>query len=1037
MGKIADAMRRWLASYSGSLGKDALRYIETGDPAALGRIKPKAWEPWPHQLANVIAGPDAMSDEDHRALHALAAFEAYEGIGPWLSRALEKAKGDEDLLGLLLGELAVVKVPKAAVSAMIAAYVENLARDGRPNSAGRHLLALSDRDLAAAVKKAVKISQFYSRRIYRRLAGFLSETSPERAASLLVAVLESRPTNLYGREAIVQELAAIAPDRLQPLLDWLLDPKVITRDLCEIILIRGGDRYEQAVADAWRKVKKTDERLKIGELLANHAPRRYGSEVLQLARAILADPKQTDSHDWAGTWMVENHGDEVIDEIAAFIERRVRSEKNEDQYNCSLITDAAVRTLGKRAVPIVIAALRTRDVYLHFQALSELITLDDGAHGALILAELGRRLTDIKGLKTERYIWNETEALVRSIDLASRWKPAAVADRFWDLLGHKSKAVREAAARALGRIGAEVIPRAAGMLAERKADRRAAAVILLATAGTSEALRALEGRRDEEPDDDVRDAMLTALDAARAGAGREITREEIDRRIARTAPRLQAPVAAWLHESRLPELRYRDGEPLGPEATRYLLYRQSRVKEIRPDIEARPLYERIDRATSGDLALEVLRAFAKSKADAKDRWALAISGLLGDDRAVPVLNQMVTAWADSGRGQMAECAVRAMALLGTDAALMSLDAAATRYRNKMRNIGAAASEALAAVAERLGVTVDELGDRVVPRLGFEAGKPRIIEGGGKRIEVTVGPDFKLRYRDIEKGKAMASLPKSLPKETLAEFKDLVATLREVAKAQKLRLENLMVRQHRWPVSRWRELFLDNPVLFGPFATRLVWGRYDDSGALRGTFRALEDRTFTGPADEPFTLPDTGSVGIVHPLELSDEALAAWRAHLADYEVEPPFPQLERPIARVDGSKREVRMSRDLVGTSLNAMTFRGRAEKLGWTRGSGMDAGFVVAYRKVFPGAGVESYVRLDGLYMGIDMDESIELQEFCFVKAGTVQVGHYVDGEPANEDDARLIAFGAVPPVVYSEVMGDLRRIAGKTEEESDQDDD
>jgi len=31
------------------------------------------------------------------------------------------------------------------------------------------------------------------------------------------------------------------------------------------------------------------------------------------------------------------------------------------------------------------------------------------------------------------------------------------------------------------------------------------------------------------------------------------------------------------------------------------------------------------------------------------------------------------------------------------------------------------------------------------------------------------------------------------------------------------------------------------------------------------------------------------------------------------------------------------------------------------------------------------------------------------------------------NPSDARLIPFGAVPPVVYSEVMGDLKRIAGK----------
>ncbi len=38
---------------------------------------------------------------------------------------------------------------------------------------------------------------------------------------------------------------------------------------------------------------------------------------------------------------------------------------------------------------------------------------------------------------------------------------------------------------------------------------------------------------------------------------------------------------------------------------------------------------------------------------------------------------------------------------------------------------------------------------------------------------------------------------------------------------------------------------------------------------------------------------------------------------------------------------------------------------------------------------------------------------------------------EPIDENDPRLIAFGNVPPIVFSEVMGDLRKITGKTVEE------
>jgi hypothetical protein len=990
--KFTKTIPAWVKSPQGAW-RDALIYIETGDRAVLKRIRPDP-DPnvfWTHDIAAAMADPGSMGDEDRRALHAMAEFEAYDQIGKWLSNALGRAKGDEGLHDIVRQELATVQAPGVRISAMTVAHIPNLARGGRPNSAGRHLLSLSDTDLLVAVKRVGRL-----------------------------CCESDRDTSFPN---LAQFLLDFAPERLGPLIPAM----EMTPRLCEVILRKGADRYERAVAAAWRALKGPAQRFEIGRILTRHAPVWYARETLGVARVLLADEIWPTAGGDSGIWMVQTFGAEVLDEIIAYLGRTAKSEGWWEQAPWSRVTSAAVQALGARAIPAVLAALRTKDMKVHLEVLSHLVALDDGTHAALIEAELRRRLAESGEFTRSGDRKRGPHDLVSTIALAARWKPAVLADQLWGLLGHRSRFVREAAGRALGRLGAEVISRAAAMLADRKADARAGAVAVLGTAGTPEALRALEDRLDDEPADDIRDAIVLALDAARAAEGRAVSREEIDRRIARTVPKLKGPAAAWLDEPRLPALRYRDGRPLGPDATRYLIYRQARAREIRADVEARPLLERIDRGTSGAFALEVLRQFAASKADARDRWALALAGLLGDDRIVPPLNQLIPAWAESSRGQMAEYAVQALALLGSDAALMCVDATATRYRARNKNVGAAAAEAFAAVAERLGLTIDQLGDRVVPRLGFEPGRPRIIDGGGKRIEVTIGPDFKLKYRDLEEGKAIASLPKSLPKEVLTEFKEMGATLREVAKAQKLRLENLMVRQHRWPVARWRGLFLDHPVLFGPFATRLAWGHYDVSGALTGTFRALEDRTLTDAADEAFELPEGGSVGIVHPLELDDEVLAAWRTHLADYEVAPPFPQLDRPVIRASDEQRDVRMSRELAGTGLNALTFRGRAEKLGWARGSVTDGGGIDFYRKVFPGAGVEAFIGLDGMFVITGMDESVDLGEFYFVKEGSVSVGSYTDDNPSDASDARLIAFGAVPPVVFSEVMGDLKRIAGK----------
>ena len=86
---------------------------------------------------------------------------------------------------------------------------------------------------------------------------------------------------------------------------------------------------------------------------------------------------------------------------------------------------------------------------------------------------------------------------------------------------------------------------------------------VLSTVGTPVALEAMDARIDIETDDEIRDAMLLALDAARSASGKEVTREEISERVHRAAKKLESPIASWLDESRLPPLRYTDGTELG------------------------------------------------------------------------------------------------------------------------------------------------------------------------------------------------------------------------------------------------------------------------------------------------------------------------------------------------------------------------------------------------------------------------------------------------------------------------------------------
>jgi hypothetical protein len=752
-------------------------------------------------------------------------------------------------------------------------------------------------------------------------------------------------------------------------------------------------------------------------------PVHHRADALEAARRMIADGLAWE-HDAADA--MRRFGAEVRDEIIKHVTTPagVLSDRGLTFQHFRVLADAS-EILGPEAIPVILAFYRTlpEAEYGSSRAavLGHLIDVDDGTHADFIRGELDRGLSDRQFDYTGAFPF---------LDLAVRWGPERLADRLWALAQDTGKKAREAVVPVLARFGDETVrPRAIEMLGSHKASHREGAVALLAALGTQAALDALEGRRDVEPDEDVRDAIMNALDAA----GRPPANPDAAANLARVADALKSPITPWSDESKLPALRDRDGRPLGIGMTRYLLYRRSRSKEILPDLEARLVYERIDPASGADFAPALLDRYIGAGAQPAGRWALTVAGRLGDARVVPVLVRAVDDWVKGNRLSMAESAVQALALVRDESTLAAIDALARRYRAKPKNIGQAAQDALRAAADRLGITLDELGDRLVPTLGFEPGRPRIIEAGGKRIDAAIGPDFKLRYRDTATGKPVKSLPTSVSREVKAEFKDLAAQLREAARTQTARLEDQLVRGRRWPVARWRGLFLGYPVLF-PFAVRLVWGHYDHSGGLRETFRVLEDRSLTDAAENPVDLPETGTAGIVHPLELDDAARSVWRAHLADHEIEAPFLQLDRPVVRVPDDGREARLIRDVRGTKLNALTFKGRAERLGWLRGPVLGNGSVYAYVKKSP-AGIEAVLALEGMSVVPFQDQEATLGDVGFFRSGE-WAGFYYDPLPREESDPRLIPLGEVPPIVYSEVMGDLKRIAGRAEEGADEED-
>jgi hypothetical protein len=219
----------------------------------------------------------------------------------------------------------------------------------------------------------------------------------------------------------------------------------------------------------------------------------------------------------------------------------------------------------------------------------------------------------------------------------------------------------------------------------------------------------------------------------------------------------------------------------------------------------------------------------------------------------------------------------------------------------------------------------------------------------------------------------------------------------------------------------------------PFGVRLVWGAYDGEGALLKTFRPLEDGSLTDEEDEAVALEAGGAartIGILHPLELEDAARRRWLTHLGDYEIKPPFAQLERPVRLItteEAGVRTFKIGKAGEEKSVSGGTFSGRAGRLGWGRGPDEERSIPFFY-KSFPLAGIDFMLFVDGYYLGMDPSENVTLSQGLFVRAGSIDFKFFEF--PEDEKDERVIAIGKVPPIVFSEVAGDLEKIgAGKKE--------
>ncbi|MFK3735245.1 WGR and DUF4132 domain-containing protein [Streptomyces sp. NPDC088090] len=525
------------------------------------------------------------------------------------------------------------------------------------------------------------------------------------------------------------------------------------------------------------------------------------------------------------------------------------------------------------------------------------------------------------------------------------------------------------------------------------------------------ALRALVAAQGP---DGVRAAAAEYGEEAALAAGELLATDPLVSALPARMP--QAP--AWCEPRVLPRIRLRTGATLPVTAVAHLLTMLAVSKPGAPYPGLAEVRELCTPESLAGFAWGLFEEWRVVGMPPKEAWTLHALGWFGDDDTVRALTPVIRAWPGEGAHQRAVEGLDVLAAIGTDTALLHLHGISQRVRFKA--LRQRAQEKIAEVAEGLGLTGEQLADRLVPDLGLDADGSTVIDYGTRLFTVGFDEGLGPYVLDAE-GRRLKDLPKPGARDetelATAERKRYLALKKEVralAADQVRRLEAAMVDGRSWTGAEFRRLFVEHPLV-RHLARRLVWSAERDGTAT--AFRISGDRACVDVRGGLVAVADDATVTLPHPLRFPGR-IDAWSEVLADHGIPQPFPQLGRRIhAATEEEAAGARLTR-FEGVTVPIGRLLG-LQKRGWERGVPQDAGVERWFhRRLAPERHL--VVQLEpGIAVGMP-DEAPEQT------LDTV----WLDAHPGDHWPSRTypLRFADLDPVTVSELLADLTELTSRS---------
>lgn len=671
---------------------------------------------------------------------------------------------------------------------------------------------------------------------------------------------------------------------------------------------------------------------------------------------------------------------------------------------------------------------------------------------------------------------NEPMRMGQALELLALFPklPERYRGRLMMLANDSSARIRDASRALLHQtpdLGASI----ARLLADGRQDVRAHAARWLAQRGEREQIGALRAALAKDRSDLARAAIITALEHLGDDVSDVLDPATMIADAKAGLAKAKVKELDWLPLDRLPALHWADGSPVDPLLPRWWLVLAVKLKQpggnalidlwldrLAPgdahrlgwlvltgwiDEDTRSPTEEeanayalahIDATLQANIAhakrwpqsadyfiTDRTKLFAQLKRDQTSRYL----GSAADSKGVLALAsrvdgataaQRVRAYLkDHGaRVSQAKALLDMLASIGTGTALQVVLAAANR--SKQRSVQAHAAALVEAVADRNGWTAAELADRTVPTGGLDSDGTLDLDcGQGRTYRLQFDADDTLILLNPD-GKEVKALPAARiddEKPLIDSAKKQMANARKEAKqviaAQIERLKDAMCLERRWSCDDWQNFVAGHPLV-GRLASRLVWFGLDADGGILVSFRPLGDGSYSDMADNDVDLSPFASIRLVHASQLEAAAIAAWRAHLADYAVVQPFDQIGRDLPTLPDHMLEFRSISDREGWMIETFKLRGTATKQGYGRGPAGDGGWFMTYERPYREAGIVAEIEFTGSPLP-EENMAAALLRLCFRRL-----------TEGGRGGAQLL-LRDVPTILLAESWQDLHDIAAK----------